>query len=211
MNIFGTVTRCQSSSKLLATRSTRLLASCALMASLAYPNRSVWGDDGVNPRALALKEFTDRMKDYTSLQKKIESGLPALKPSKDPADIEEHRQALASGIRTARAAAKPGDVFGTAADLIRAVIKEDAADRSRRDVYAAMEEVPGRNPPAVNAGYPEKAALATVPPLLLLKLPPLPEGVEYRFMGRDLILRDTKSNLIVDFIHDAVPTVLKKK
>ena len=83
LNILGTVTTCKSSSKLLATRSARLIAACALMASFAYPNRLVSGDDGVNPRALALKEFTDRVKDYTSLQKKIESGLPALKPSKE--------------------------------------------------------------------------------------------------------------------------------
>jgi hypothetical protein len=42
----------------------------------------------------------------------------------------------------------------------------------------------------VNAIYPEKAALATVPPLILVNLPRLPDGLEYRFMGRDLILRD---------------------
>ena len=35
----------------------------------------------------------------------------------------------------------------------------------------------------------------------------LPDGLEYRFMGRDLILRDTKANLIVDVLHEAVPTV----
>jgi hypothetical protein len=58
----------------------------------------------------------------------------------------------------------------------------------------------------VNADYPEAAALATVPPLILTRLPRLPDGLEYRFMGRDLILRDTRANLIVDLIPDAVPT-----
>ena len=54
--------------------------------------------------------------------------------------------------------------------------------------------------------YPEKIALATVPPLLLERLQRLPDGVEYRFMGRDLILRDSFSNLIVDVVPEAVPT-----
>jgi hypothetical protein len=54
-----------------------------------------------------------------------------------------------------------------------------------------------------------KAALATVPPLILKRLPLLPEGLEYRFMGRDLILRDVKANLIVDFVREAVPTIRK--
>ena len=49
--------------------------------------------------------------------------------------------------------------------------------------------------------------LATVPPLILNRLQPLPDGLEYRFMGRDLILRDSKANLIVDFVHEAVPTI----
>ena len=46
-----------------------------------------------------------------------------------------------------------------------------------------------------------------VDPLILKRLPPLSDGIEYRFMGRDLILRDAHANLIVDFIHEAVPTI----
>ena len=61
--------------------------------------------------------------------------------------------------------------------------------------------------PKINADYPEKAPLATVPPLILRRLPTLPDGLEYRFMRRDLILRDSKANLIVDFVHEAVPTI----
>jgi hypothetical protein len=59
----------------------------------------------------------------------------------------------------------------------------------------------------VNAEYPEKAPLATLPPLILNRLQRLPEGLEYRFLGRDLILHDAKANLIVDFVHEAVPTI----
>jgi hypothetical protein len=44
-----------------------------------------------------------------------------------------------------------------------------------------------------------------VPSALLLKLPPLPEVVRYRFVGRTLILRDTEANVILDFLPDVVP------
>ena len=64
-------------------------------------------------------------------------------------------------------------------------------------------------PPAVNTAYPEKAPLATVPPLILVNLPRLPDGLEYRFMGRDLVLRDQPSNLIIDFVPGAVPAFKK--
>jgi hypothetical protein len=48
-------------------------------------------------------------------------------------------------------------------------------------------------------------AYLAVPPLILERLQQLPDGVEYRFMGRDLILRDTKANLIVDLLSGAMP------
>jgi hypothetical protein len=63
------VTRHKSSSKLLATCSARLNVACAVIVAVGYPTRPVSADDGVNPNALALKEFTDRVKDYISLQK----------------------------------------------------------------------------------------------------------------------------------------------
>ena len=35
---------------------------------------------------------------------------------------------------------------------------------------------------------------------VLMALPTLPKELEFRFVGRDLILRDTHANLIVDFL-----------
>jgi hypothetical protein len=56
----------------------------------------------------------------------------------------------------------------------------------------------------VNAKYPEGTPLPTMPPNLLVRLPPLPEELEYRIIGKDLILRDADANLIVDFIPGAI-------
>ena len=165
------------------------------------------GQTRVNPQAEAMARFSERVTAYLALQKKVEGKLSSQKETNDPERIKAHIANLAEGIRLARADAKAGDVFNGAAEQFRQIIREDAKDRSVRDAFAAMQEVPSRTPPRVNAAYPETAALATVPPLILKRLQQLPEGVEYRFMGRDLILRDTKANLIVDLLAGAVPTV----
>ena len=165
------------------------------------------GQARVNPQAEAMAHFSERVNAYLTLQKKVEGKLSSQKETKDPERIKIHIANLAEGIRLARADAKVGDVFNGAAEQFRQIIREDAQNRSVRDAFAAMQEVPTRTPPRVNADYPETAALATVPPLILKRLQQLPDGVEYRFMGRDLILRDTKANLIVDLLPGAVPTV----
>jgi hypothetical protein len=181
-------------SNLVAISAVQLICATALFAQ-----------ERVNPQAEVMAGFNDRVKAYLTVQKKVEGGLSAQKETADPERIKAHVASLAQGIRAARADAKPGDVFGPAADQFRASIKQDSKERSSRDKAAAMQEVPKRTLPRVNADYPESAALATVPPLILTRLPRLPDGLEYRFMGRDLILRDTKANLIVDLIPDAVP------
>ena len=57
----------------------------------------------------------------------------------------------------------------------------------------------------VNAVYPEKETLSTVPPNVLMSLPELPKDIEYRFVGKHMILRDARANLIIDYIANAIP------
>jgi hypothetical protein len=40
---------------------------------------------------------------------------------------------------------------------------------------------------------------------MLAGLPELPGELEYRFLGRDLLLVDVLANLVVDVLHDALP------
>jgi len=159
----------------------------------------------------ALKTFNERVDAYLELKKKMHTDLPKTKAGDraTTGKAEATEDTLAARIQIARKDAKPGDIFGEASPYIKQIIQHDAETRGVRDAYAAMEEVPAKSPPAVNAIYPEKAALATVPPLILVNLPRLPDGLEYRFMGRDLILRDRDANIIVDFVAGAVP-VLKQ-
>jgi hypothetical protein len=60
-------------------------------------------------------------------------------------------------------------------------------------------------PLEVNQEYPQTSALQSTPPTLLSNLPKLPPELEYRIVGQELVLLDTKANLIVDLLPDALP------
>src|SRR4029453_17302840 len=120
--------------------------------------------------------------------------------------VPGREKALPDEVGVQRAGAQQGDVFSLpAAKEIAVIVAEDFKGRPLGDQKAILVEVPVKVPPAINTDYPTTLPLATVPPSLLLKLPTLPEELEYRFLGRHLILRDIKANLIVDFIPDVVP------
>ncbi len=67
-------------------------------------------------------------------------------------------------------------------------------------VSAIMDDNPGEFDVDVNDTYKKKYALATMPPKLLLLLPDLAPDLQYRFVGRHLILYDGRANIIVDEI-----------
>lgn len=160
-----------------------------------------------SPQEIELRGFQGRLQQFVDLKRTVEDRLPDVEPSSDPARVEARQRALAQALQEARLGAKQGDVFGENADEIRRIVQQDARRRGARDVYAAMKEVPRQQSLQVNMEYPKDEPLATVPPLLLARLPRLPDGLEYRFIGRDLILRDATTNLVIDFIRQAVPPI----
>jgi len=70
---------------------------------------------------------------------------------------------------------------------------------------AIKDDNPGAVAIKVNAPYPSKAPLSTVPPDILKALPVLPDDLDYRFVGKHLILYDTKAGLVIDYIPNAIP------
>jgi hypothetical protein len=155
-----------------------------------------------------FKDFFDRVRAYMKIHDSANARVPSLKETSDPKQVSGREKALADEIRVERAGARQGDVFSpAAAKEIGVVVADDFNGRPLRAQKAILVEVPMKVPPAINTDYPTTLPLATVPPSLLLKLPTLPEELEYRFLGRHLILRDIKANLIVDFIPDVVPAV----
>ena len=57
----------------------------------------------------------------------------------------------------------------------------------------------------INSPYPDKQPLASAPPEMLAKLPLLPKDIDYRFVDKHLILRDSRANTIIDYIPNAIP------
>ena len=52
--------------------------------------------------------------------------------------------------------------------------------------------------------YPRDLPLSTVPASVLGVLPTLPADVQYRFVNRDLILYDTRANMMLDRVPAAI-------
>ena len=158
-----------------------------------------------------FKDFFDHVQAYLKIHNSADAKVPSLTETSDPAKVSTREKALADEIRVERAGAHQGDVFSTgAATEIARIVADDFNSRPLKDQKAILVEVPVKVPPAINTDYPTTLPLATVPPALLQKLPTLPEELEYRFLGRHLILRDIKANLIVDYIPDVVPAAPAK-
>ena len=87
------------------------------------------------------------------------------------------------------------------------VIHDDFAKRSAMDRKALVQELPAKMALTVPMTAPSKLPLATGPATLMLAQPELPPVLEYRIVGRSLLLRDVKANIVVDFVRDAVPTI----
>jgi hypothetical protein len=69
---------------------------------------------------------------------------------------------------------------------------------------AIMDGNPGEFPHEINATYKRSKSVSTVPPNILALLPRLPDDIQYRFVGRHLILHDTRANVIIDRIPYAI-------
>ncbi len=159
----------------------------------------------VNPVAATLDEFHDRVNSYLKVRKEVESKTGGLPETKEPAVITQRQHRLGEAIRDARSEAKPGDIFTPqVARVFRRLIARDLASRRPVDRHAFVVEQPDITV-RVNDFYPTTVPLATVPPRLLQALPTLPDGLEYRFVGHTLILRDVDPNLVVDVLPNAIP------
>jgi hypothetical protein len=162
-----------------------------------------------NADAQLLKDFKDRIDAYMKLYERQEKGKAQPKETSDPGKIKATQDTLAARIQAARKDAKPGDIFTPEIkQLFRRLMFPEmkGPDASETKKTTRDEEgLPAKSQILkVNARYPENAPLPTVPPNLLSRLPQLPEELEYRFVNKDLILRDVNANLIIDFIPNAI-------
>ena len=165
-------------------------------------------DAGPNTQSAATQEFKKRIDAYIKIHNDADAKVPSLKKTDDPKEIAERETALANAIMTLRAGAKPGDIFAPEYQpYFIQIVQDDFKQRSAADRKAIIVELPKKMKVDINTIYPTSIPLATFPPILLRKLPDLPPELEYRIVGRSLILRDVKANLVVDILRDVVPTI----
>jgi hypothetical protein len=159
-----------------------------------------------NQIAALQVDFKNRIDHYMETRKEAAKGAPPMKETNDPGKIQVAEASLAARIQTLRATAQPGDIFTPAIQkTIRQLLSPEMKGKEGKDTKEILkDDAPKSVPLKVNTKYPEKATLPTVPSNLLLSLPRLPEELEYRIIGKDLILRDTGADLIVDFMMNAI-------
>ena len=160
----------------------------------------------VNARGAATKAFLDRIQEYVRFHNNVEKMVPPLKQTTDLVEIAHRENALGDALIKQRPDAKPGDFFiAQYQPVIIQIIKEDFAKRSLADRKALIVELPKGVSIDVNKRYPTDLPLASFPGNLLKVLPELPPQLEYRIVGRHLILFDVKGNVIVDLMRNVVP------
>jgi len=161
-------------------------------------------EQSVKGDAEVLADFKERLDQYVALRNKVDDGAPKLKRTDDPSKIRVAQQTLAERVRAARSTARQGDIFtpdiGT---YLRRLLRPEAGDPETK--ASIKDDNPGTIPFKVNGEYPDKETLSTVPPNVLLTLPRLPDDIEYRFVGKHMILRDVRANLIIDYMLNAIP------
>ena len=160
----------------------------------------------VNHDAAVLADFKSRVDKYIVLRNQADNTAKPMKKTDESSEIRASQLEQAERIGAARKNAKPGDIFTPdVAVIIRRLLRPEFKEPGTKAEAKDEEDLPTALTFKINDQYPSKDPLATVPPNLLAALPPLPKEVEYRFVGRHLIMRDVTANLIVDYIVNAMP------
>ena len=182
------------------------------LALLPAPTPPTCQLEVLSPSALeerTLHDFDQRIDRYVRLHRRLERELPPEHLFGDLEAMPLAVDALHNAMVDARPNAKAGTFFtpGVAQLLTtRLALAITAAGLTPAEAMIAMNlgyrqripavEINGRIPPGRHV---------RVWPALMATLPPLPEELEYRFVGWDLVLVDVHADLILDVLEDALP------
>ena len=173
---------------------------CTMAAATAQAAR----DNGPSDTQTAL-DLQARTKTYLDLRKNVAGN--SARQGDSPSAITSAQSEMANKIRVARAGVKQGNIFSPRiAVYMRKQIAKALAGPHGRDIRASLH----RSEPVniqlqINQSYPDDVPLQSTPASLLLALPELPKGLEYRLLGSELVLRDADANIVVDYIPHALP------
>jgi hypothetical protein len=155
----------------------------------------------------AIKAFENQVKEYVKLRNKVKEQAPKLSKDSTPEQIQAYRTALEESLRAARKGAKRGELFmPEISAYIRRTLKNEFQGKDRKEIRDIAFETELQGVVLrVNYPYSQSAELSEMPATLLSKLPQLPAEVRYRFVGSNMLLVDRESNVIIDFMPEALP------
>jgi hypothetical protein len=170
----------------------------------------VWGASlavAQETRNAAVDAFEKQVKSYIELRNKVRANAPKLSKDSTPEQIQAYRTTLVNALGSARPNAKRGEFFRPeVADFIRRTLKAEFQGKDRQELREQIFETETQGVVLrVNYPYAQTAEFSEMPATLLAKLPQLPKELRYRFVGRNMLLVDRESDVIIDFMPDALP------
>jgi hypothetical protein len=155
----------------------------------------------------ALAQFEAAIADYLAMRRRLTNEVPSPAPNSTSVQLNNASDALAAAIQRSRQNAAVGDVFVTPVTPVFKRRVDDAVRTANlRQVLAEIDdEEPTVLAPKIHLRFPAASEMATMPASLLAVLPNLPKELEYRIIGRFLVLRDIDAALIIDYIPDLIP------
>jgi hypothetical protein len=186
-------------------RINELLVTAAVMGclALAWP---AGAQSSASKDAAAVKQFEAAIARYMAMRQGLTSEVRGPVKNSSSTQLTNASDALAAAIERARKDAKPGSIFSApVAAMFKRSIAETIKKEHLQPVLADIDDDRTPGPaPKVHLRLPVTAQMATMPPALLKALPQLPKELEYRILGRYLVLRDVDASLILDYIPAAV-------
>ena len=155
----------------------------------------------------ALQQFEHQVESYLSARKAVANQLPKPKSTPSAEELADRKKQFAASLAQSRSGVAQGTIFTPeiAAEFRRLAKQAMDGNKGVRVKSSLKHSEPVSLPIRVNQEYPPAAPLQSMPPTLLAGLPKLPMELEYRLVGRTLVLRDVEANLIVDSLPEAIP------
>jgi len=158
----------------------------------------------------ALRSFNHAVTRYVELHRQLDARLSPQLICSDPEEIAGAADDLAEALRAERPDAARGDIFTPeVADLFRVRLLTTHLARGRHTVGAPAglegEGVMCAPLPAVNTRFTWEGSTGVGETARVL--PPLPIELDYRIVGRALVLVDVPAGLVVDVLAEAFPAI----
>lgn len=171
--------------------------------SLAWP---AGAQSSASSDAAAVKQFEAAIAKYMTMRQGLTTEVRGPVKNSSSTQLTNASDALAAAIERARKGAQAGAIFSApVAAMFKRRIAETIRSEHLESALADIDDDGTAGPaPKVHLRLPVTAQMATMPPALLKALPQLPKELEYRILGRYLVLRDVNASLILDYIPAAV-------